>query len=219
MTDRFAVVLARHPAVMGAEGLCYGQRDVALADGWERMADGLRTVMQGVGCRILFSSPARRCQMVAERVARFMNLELKVDSRLREISFGEWEGRPWTHISRAALDAWAADVSGFTPPGGENGSDLRARVRHFWTEMQQRGQSCAVLTHGGPLRLMHGMVHGMPGSLLAPSPPMGSVRVIEQGLPGFRTGQPGSHIPPQLPLHQERLRFGRQSAAARTGTL
>ncbi len=118
MTERFAIVLARHPAVTGVEGLCYGQRDVTLAHGWERMADGLRTVMQGVGCRVLFSSPARRCQMVAERVARFMDLDVRIDSRLREISFGEWEGRPWAHIPRTALDAWAADVSGFTPPGG-----------------------------------------------------------------------------------------------------
>ncbi|MDT8872802.1 hypothetical protein RAA17_21210 [Komagataeibacter rhaeticus] len=57
MTDRFAIVLARHPAVMGVEGLCYGQRDVALADGWERMADGLRTVMQGWDAGFCFPLP------------------------------------------------------------------------------------------------------------------------------------------------------------------
>ncbi|MBV1832237.1 phosphoglycerate mutase [Komagataeibacter sp. AV436] len=218
MTDRFAVVLARHPAVTGAEGVCYGQHDVALAEGWERMADGLRTVMQGVGCRILFSSPARRCRMVAERVAQFMNLELRVDSRLREISFGEWEGRPWSRISRTALDAWAADVSGFAPPGGESGSALRARVRHFWTEMHQRGQSCAIITHGGPLRLMHGMVQGTAGNLLAPSPPMGSVRVIEQGSTPFSTVPSELRIPSRLPLHQERHRSVRQVASVQGGT-
>ncbi|MCE2564481.1 histidine phosphatase family protein [Komagataeibacter sp. FNDCF1] len=218
MTDRFAVVLARHPAVMGVEGLCYGQRDVALAEGWERMADGLRTVMQGVGCRILFSSPARRCRMVAERVAQFMDLDLRVDSRLREISFGEWEGRPWNRISRTALDAWAADVSGFTPPGGESGGELRGRVRQFWAELQQGGQSCGVITHGGPLRLLQGMVHGAPGSLLAPAPPLGSVRVIEHGHALFTTGQPEPHIPSRLPLHQERLRSGRPVATVPGGT-
>ncbi|ATU71842.1 histidine phosphatase family protein [Komagataeibacter rhaeticus] len=218
MTDRFAIVLARHPAVMGVEGLCYGQRDVALADGWERMADGLRTVMQGVGCRILFSSPARRCRMVAERVAQFMNLELRVDSRLREISFGEWEGRPWNRISRTALDAWAADVSGFTPPGGESGGALRARVRHFWKDMQEGAQPCGVITHGGPLRLMQGMVHGGPGSLLAPSPPLGSVRVVEQGNPLFTTGRSEPRIPSRLPLHQERRRSVRQAATVQGGT-
>lgn len=218
MTGRFAVVLARHPAVTGVEGLCYGQQDVALADGWERMADGLRTVMQGAGCRVMFSSPARRCRMVAERVARFMNLDLRVDSRLREISFGEWEGRPWNGISRTALDEWAADVSGFAPPGGESGHELGARVRHFWTEMQQFGQSCAIITHGGPLRLMQGMMYGLPGSLLAPSPPMGSVRVVEQGDARFSTGLSEPHIPPQLPLHQEHLRSVHQAASVRTGT-
>ncbi|BAK83552.1 phosphoglycerate mutase [Komagataeibacter medellinensis] len=218
MTDRFAIVLARHPAVTGVEGLCYGQQDVALAEGWERMADGLRTVMQGVGCRILFSSPARRCRMVAERVAEFMNVDLRIDSRLREISFGEWEGRPWHYISRAALDEWAADVSGFTPPGGESGSALRTRVRQFWADMQRTGQSCGVITHGGPLRLMQGMVQGAPGSLLAPSPPLGSVRVVEQGNPLFTTGLSESHIPSRLPLHQERHPSGRQAAIVQGGT-
>ncbi|GAB6966663.1 hypothetical protein JCM25156A_07000 [Komagataeibacter kakiaceti JCM 25156] len=218
MTERFAIVLARHPAVTGVEGLCYGQRDVTLAHGWERMADGLRTVMQGVGCRVLFSSPARRCQMVAERVARFMDLDVRIDSRLREISFGEWEGRPWAHIPRTALDAWAADVSGFTPPGGESGLDLRARVGCFWADMQRRGQSCAVITHGGPLRLMQGMAHGMPGSLLAPSPPMGSVRVVEQEDGVFSTGRSEPRIPSRLPLHQEHLRSGHRSAIAPTRT-
>ncbi|RFD20797.1 phosphoglycerate mutase [Komagataeibacter melaceti] len=218
MTERFAIVLARHPAVMGAEGLCYGHSDVPLAAGWERMADGLRTVMQGVGCRVLFSSPARRCLMVAERVARFMDLELKVDSRLREISFGEWEGRPWAHIPRAALDEWAADVSGFAPPGGESGLDLRARVGRFWADMQQCAQPCGIITHGGPLRLMQGMARGMPGSLLAPSPPMGSVRVLEQGEDTFSTGRSEPQIPSRLPLHQEHLRSGHRSAIAPTRT-
>ncbi|MDT8872801.1 histidine phosphatase family protein [Komagataeibacter rhaeticus] len=154
--------------------------------------------------------------MVAERVAQFMNLELRVDSRLREISFGEWEGRPWNRISRTALDAWAADVSGFTS-GGKRGRAAGPRAPflegHAGRRPALRGDY-----PWGPLRLMQGMVHGGPGSLLAPSPPLGSVRVVEQRNPLFTTGRSEPRIPSRLPLHQERRRSVRQAATVQGGT-
>lgn len=67
-----------------------------------------------------------------------------------EINFGEWEGRGWDQIERALLDAWAADVLQFSPPGGESAAMLQARVVNCITEL--RATSVALVTHAGAIR-------------------------------------------------------------------
>ena len=55
----------------------------------------------------------------------------KIDDRLAEMNFGDWEGRPWDSIPRLEIDAWAADVAGYAPPGGESPRDLQRRALDF----------------------------------------------------------------------------------------
>ena len=54
----------------------------------------------------VFSSPLLRARQLAEA----LDPEARIDERLSEIDFGEWEGQPWDAIERDALDAWAADI-------------------------------------------------------------------------------------------------------------
>ncbi|POF61284.1 phosphoglycerate mutase [Novacetimonas maltaceti] len=179
MDNQFLVALARHPAVRDALGRCYGRADMMLDAGWEQVADGMKAVMRGIGCEVIFTSPATRCRLVAQRIATALGLEIRVDGRLHELDFGRWEGMLWQDVPRPALDAWARDVEGFTFPEGENGRALRARVGAFWDDIVRQGRACAVVTHGGPLRLMHALARGDVAPLLAKPPPMGSVHVMQ----------------------------------------
>ncbi|BCI66296.1 histidine phosphatase family protein [Acetobacter aceti] len=169
--------LARHPPVAVPQGICYGQADVALAAGWEDFASQLAASLRKTGIRKLFASPLARCRIPAQWVAARTQCELRLDERLREISFGDWEMCLWGAIPRNALDEWAADLPGFAPPQGESGQELIARVTNFWNGCKA-GPSCAILSHGGPLRVLEALVAGKNVDLNVPAMPLGMVKLI-----------------------------------------
>lgn len=168
------VALLRHLPTALPAGLCYGRLDVP--PGPADPAPLLRA-LRGFRPAVLVSSPARRCLALARRLG-----PATVDSRLLELDFGAWEGRPWDGVPRAALDRWAADPWGFAPPGGESGAALVARVTDFHAELRgKRPGTCLVVAHGGPLKVLADLLRGRPVDLLAPAQPMGSLRWFEDG--------------------------------------
>ncbi|MBC8056071.1 MAG: histidine phosphatase family protein, partial [Rhizobiales bacterium] len=54
-----------------------------------------------------------------------------IDARLTELDFGDWEGRAWADVPRAAFDAWCADFPAHRPGGGEAVASLLARCAGF----------------------------------------------------------------------------------------
>jgi alpha-ribazole phosphatase len=166
-------ILIRHPAVLAAPGTCYGRLDLDLHPRAAADCARLRAVVAGFTGTV-WTSPARRCRVIAGAAAR-------ADDRLRELDFGEWEGRAWDDVPRAALDRWAAAPLAFAPPGGESGAALLARVADFHAGLRARGEDCVVVAHGGPLKLLAAMLRGEAPDLLAPAPPLGSVsRIVWQ---------------------------------------
>ena len=154
------LVLVRHPAVAVPSGQCYGATDVALAPGWEswaREVAALAGAIAGqVGC---VSSPASRCLLPA----RGSGLDVTVDLRLREMDFGQWEGRPWGEIAAEDLARWNADLLNEAPPGGESLGDLAARAGAFVGAARGSNlDALVVFTHGGPIRCMLAALLGMP---------------------------------------------------------
>jgi alpha-ribazole phosphatase len=101
----------------------------------------------------LFTSPLSRCVTLA----RALHDSAASDARLAEIDFGDWEMRTWDDIGASALDAWAADPIGFTPPGGESPRLALARALDFIDQLGDSGLPAACLvTHGGIMRLLAG---------------------------------------------------------------
>ena len=76
-----------------------------------------------------------------------------------ELNFGAWEGRPWDEIPRPELDAWAADLAGYAPPGGESPSQLEARVLAFVAGL--RVPEAVLVTHAGVIRLLLARQRGL----------------------------------------------------------
>ncbi len=163
-------ILIRHPAVLVAPGTCYGRLDVELHPDAAAEVARLRAVVATFAGPV-WTSPARRCRAIAGTCAI-------VDARLRELDFGDWEGRAWATVPHADLDRWAADPLGFAPPGGESGAALLARVAAFHVAMRRHGADCLIVAHGGPLKLLAAMLRDAPPDLLAPAPPLGSVTRI-----------------------------------------
>lgn len=149
--------LIRHPRPAGGEGLCYGHLDLPLADTADPAADRLRPLLPADAP--LSTSPLQRCRLLAAS----LRPTVQVEARLAEMHFGEWEGVAWDTIPRHELDAWAADISGYAPPGGESPAAVLARLLDWTEELRRNGIPRAIaVSHAGPIRLLLCHVLGLP---------------------------------------------------------
>ena len=97
-----------------------------------------------------------------------------MDPRLRELSFGRWEGLTYGEIDQSypgELAAWRADPVSLAPPGGERVADLIARVGAALRALVEThcDQTVLVVAHGGSLQALAALALGMtpriPGQL------------------------------------------------------
>lgn len=124
----------------------------------------LRTVLDGHGPPHFVVSPLGRTRATASIVAEAMGLpdmDMAHDDRLREVAFGDWEGRRFDEIERETPGTLArrdADVWRFVPPGGESYAMLAARIRPFLDDITQPGtRPLVIVSHGGTGRVMRGL--------------------------------------------------------------
>jgi alpha-ribazole phosphatase len=141
------VFLIRHPRPLLAAGVCYGQLDVDCEDPLP-VASRLRPLLPN-DTRVI-ASPLRRTRSLAEA----LHPAPIFDARLMEINFGDWEGKQWADIDRKLIDAWAADLLNFVPPGGESVAMLQARAVDCVAGLNE--QRIALVTHGGVIRALLG---------------------------------------------------------------
>lgn len=137
--------LIRHPKPVIEPGVCYGRLDCR-AESVGEAAMALRATLPA--SLPVFSSPLIRCRALAEE----LHAHPVIDDRLAEMHFGDWEGRHWDDIPRAELDAWAADVAGYAPPGGESPRDLQRRALDFVASLTV--PEAVIVTHAGVIRTL-----------------------------------------------------------------
>lgn len=83
------------------------------------------------------------------------------DERLRELTYGEWEGRTLADIAAgdaAAVQARHARKWSFLPPGGESYQMLSERVAGWAAELDA---PTLVVAHGGVMRVLLHLVAGL----------------------------------------------------------
>jgi len=157
--------LIRHFEPKVASGTCYGQTDLDLRHPIDSNADHLMRLKNqlfklGAANVPVFSSPLRRCVQVAIH----LHPDPKFDGRLRELHFGDWEMQTWDAIGASSLDAWANDLAGFRPPGGETGHELQKRVLDWLREAVAEHRSAIVVTHAGVMRVLEAHHQRLPGA-------------------------------------------------------
>jgi broad specificity phosphatase PhoE len=80
------------------------------------------------------------------------------DDRLKEVSWGAWQGLTRAEVAKREPAAWArreADPLRFTPPGGESYAMLFARARD-WLESVADERRLVVIGHGAWGRALRG---------------------------------------------------------------
>lgn len=114
----------------------------------------------------LYSSDLVRARETARIVGAPHGRSATVDARLREFSFGAWEGLTWDEILARhphLREAGRTSAGLYVPEGGETFADLRARVNSFLDELRARDDERVVLvTHAGPLHAALAVLEAVP---------------------------------------------------------
>jgi probable phosphoglycerate mutase len=107
------------------------------------------------------SSPLLRARRTAELVQPAA--AVAVDSRLREMSFGIWEGRTVADLRARGGEAFAAAERlglDFHPPGGESPRMTMTRIGDWAAEIAAAGEAVVAVSHKAAIRALLALATG-----------------------------------------------------------
>ncbi|MFI3322122.1 MAG: histidine phosphatase family protein [Rikenellaceae bacterium] len=155
------IILVRHTKPNIDSSLCYGQSDLELDSGFEKV--DLLTVLAKFSTMDdtqlskigkIYSSPLKRCKTLAGKVADSLQLsQVECDNRLMERNYGLWELKRWTEdiYNSDFGKKWFDNYLELAPPEGESFFDLCRRADSFIRELKTdlRGECVIIVTHSG----------------------------------------------------------------------
>ena len=150
--------LLRHaPTVWNAGGRLQGLTDTCLSAEGETAARSWRLPAPADAWKRV-SSPLQRARRTAELVRPSM--PVTIDSQLREMSFGVWEGFTVKQLRAAGGEGFAmAEAAGldFHPPGGESPRDAMARLSHWSSTL---AEPVVAVSHKAAIRALLALATG-----------------------------------------------------------
>ena len=156
--------LVRHARPLAAEGLCYGRLDLPAEAQASRSAAAALAQILPPQVALVRHSPLQRCELLALDVEALRpDLASNPEPRIAEMDFGTWEGQAWVEIARPEIDAWAANLAGHAPGGGEPLAAMLQRVALALQDAAARAQGGDVvwITHAGVARCVQWLLaHG-----------------------------------------------------------
>lgn len=137
-----------------------GHLDVALNETGRQQAGRLAQALAGAPIDAVYSSDLARARCTARPLAVGAGLRIRTDKGLRERSFGSFEGLTYAEISERFPDQarrWHARDMSFGPEGGETLQAFEQRAVETVAAIaaRHRGQTIAVVTHGGVLDALY----------------------------------------------------------------
>jgi glucosyl-3-phosphoglycerate phosphatase len=153
------LVLVRHgESIWNAEGRIQGQECAGLSETGHAQAKVTgHALAEAYPDAHVVTSDLLRCQQTAAPLLEGLAVEPTVDPRLRERSFGAWEGRLRAEVAAAdaeRVERWRAGEDVIGEVGGETAAMLADRVgpvlRELLAAVPDEGVTIAV-THGGPV--------------------------------------------------------------------
>jgi broad specificity phosphatase PhoE len=138
-----------------AHGLCYGTLDVGLSEAGRSHAERLAVSLAELAYDAVYTSPRLRTRETAAPLARARGLVPILNDELREIDFGELEGRRYDEIAETQPELyqrWMEAPTTVRFPGGENFADVRRRGLRALDRIRAAHECAVVVTHGGVAR-------------------------------------------------------------------
>ncbi|MFT0891355.1 histidine phosphatase family protein [Pseudochelatococcus sp. G4_1912] len=138
-----------------------------------RAADLIRRLRPDFDTLDYVSSPLMRTRETMTLLRADLDLPVegaRFDERLRELAFGEWEGKTWREIratDSVRARARDADRWNYIPPDGESYAGACTRVGAFLDTIER---DSVIVAHGGIARVMLALIAGIPGQSIVQLP-------------------------------------------------
>ena len=177
------LIFLRHgETAYNAENRLQGQRDIPLnARGREQARAVGRTLGARIGSEIdrleaaaaFIASPLKRARETMEIARDAMDLPpgaYRLDTALKELTFGAWEGLTWPEIAARdpkGVRARSEHKWSFVPPGGESYAMLAERLRPWLSGLTG---DAFVVSHGGVARALMTLIAGVKPAIAADAP-------------------------------------------------
>ncbi len=147
MPSSLELWLVRHgESTYNAEGRYAGWSDPPLTEAGVAMASSLSERLSKIEFDGIWRSDKMRTQQTAS-LAGFP--DASVDERLREVDFGEMEGKTYAEVGEE-LRHRLRSFQDFYAPGGESVAQVRSRVHAFLSELPAGRH--LIFSHGGWIR-------------------------------------------------------------------
>ncbi len=104
----------------------------------------------------IFSSDLRRAYKTAVVIGDILGIPVEVDTRIREMHFGEWEGRAYEQIFTYNLEHWQNWLKNPVAcplPSQEDIEEFKKRIASFWEYLLSiKENNILVVGHGGSIQ-------------------------------------------------------------------
>jgi probable phosphoglycerate mutase len=154
------VYLLRHgETIVSREGGYCGTLDPELTPEGRLMAMDFAGAYGNLGWAAIFSSPLRRAVATAEPLCEATGIRMHVEEGLKEIAFGQWEGKTPGDVTKEFHDdyiRWLTDPGWNAPTGGQRGIDVARRSSLVLEEIENAYPTGSVLiiSHKATIRIM-----------------------------------------------------------------
>lgn len=154
-------IFVRHgQSVANAEGWLSGHIDTPLTELGRQQARACRPLLAERAVDRVFSSDLSRAVETAALVRSDHHPAVVQDPRLRERNLGDHQTRDKASLRAAGVMDLLIRWDG-RPPGGESQQDLARRALPFLVE-NDVGGTTLVVAHGGLIRVVLGLLDGLP---------------------------------------------------------
>ena len=133
-----------------------GQVDIPLNETGRKQAAAARSMLSDVTFDAVYTSPLCRAAETAVLAGGVPAGQIIPDERIKEISFGVWEGKSTKELGEG-IDAFFCDPPHYVPPrNGESLESLMQRTGEFaeFVRKKHEGQTVLAAAHGAALHAL-----------------------------------------------------------------
>ena len=189
---RLIIYFLRHGETTASQagGYC-GTLDPDLTQEGYQMAVDFADAYKSLPWVAVFSSPLRRAVATAKPLCEAAGIGMQLKEGLREIAFGQWEGKTPEDINREFHDdyvRWLTDPGWNAPTGGERGIDIARRSSLVLEEIEKTytAGNVLVVSHKATTRIMLCSLLGIDVGRFRDriSMPVASISIVEMAMHG-----------------------------------
>jgi broad specificity phosphatase PhoE len=165
------LILVRHgQTVSNVAGIAQGWNDSALSERGSMQVARVASRLARVGVDAVFSSPLQRALSTAQAIADASAKTVTTLDDLREMNYGDWEGRSFHEVRRDDAETYRGwvDDPDRPSPNGESHNAVLERIRRALdvvTRFEGEGERVkrvVAVSHGTAIRIAATVLLGVP---------------------------------------------------------